>query len=238
MKTLPEIVNEISSTLTQKGYELIKEDRDSLYQLLKSDQFQKDLKKSEIILSDLSTQAYFFILLHRLEKEINENQKIITLLNEIYKKTENKRLSEKNLKPFFTESYKRYISNICKYFLDSKFTRKLPGQRDTEEYKYIYKMIDKIKKSDKSEKYYISCHIGHFSLYKSAICRKNVEHRKEHKNRIMTLKDYKKYGQTYYSKASDHDLAKEDKTILKTISEKYDIVRTLIDGLFSNFTDF
>jgi hypothetical protein len=239
MKKLTEIVNDISTTLNETGYELIKEDRESLYKLIQSEQFLQDLKKNEVV-DKISTESYFFILLSQLERKI-DNDQVLNKFIDIYNKTNNERtsnVSRKNIKEFLTVDHKNYIANICKYFLDRRFTEKIPGQQKSGNFKYIYKMIDEIQNSNEKNKFYVSCHIGHFSLYKSAICRKNIEHRNQTKNRIMTLRDYKKYGQTYYKKASKYKIDKETNKILNYFSKKYDMVRSVIDTMFSKLTSF
>lgn len=235
MKSLTDIANDISTTLNDTGYELIQEDDDSLYSFLSSQKFFQDLNEYSFS-NKLSPESYFTILLLQLSRQVQEKESILHIFNKNLNKTSTKQQYDGKEINNFIKKYRNleFLVNILNYFLSDEQIKSLPGENG--EYKYIFKMIKKLKniKSNK-KKYYISCHIGNFSLFKTGLCRKNIEHRNKYKNRPMTLSDYEKYGKSYYSKASNTDLAKEQKldNTLYSISKNFNMARSTIDTVFT-----
>lgn len=236
MKKLTDIANDISTTLNKVGYDLIKEDKESLYTLLGSEQFLEDFNDKDIT-TEINSKSYFLISFLQTKRRLKERKDKLFQFKDLLQKTKDKNIKDNTIDFLEQNEIISFIVHICDYFTDQKFIEKLPGQNSNGKYKYFYEIIEKIQNSDRKSKYFLSHHIGNLSLFKTSICRKNIEHKNKVNQSVMTLDDYKKFGLTYYKKASKHEKAEEEgmKTTLQKVSNNFDVVRSTIDLVFEDF---
>lgn len=186
-KFYDDLIREFKS-LPNKAHSLFEEDRDSILEFIKSEQFFDCLFENKII-KNIDIEIFFYALLIH----INENREQFNL-------DDNKIKHTRTLE---------YLASTLKQFLHSNDIYNLPVKDDNKQYKYIFEMIKACQNISDQERFFVFCHIGNFSLYKTTIKAENTQYRTEFKDRPIGEEEYENYARTYYKKASDHKTAKQ-----------------------------
>lgn len=230
---LIELVKDVSDRLPEEAEELLREDTESLKVYLASEAFLDDLHSGQLPIA-VGTDVFFLVLLFQLQRKINEDERFQRDFLHQLRSTSDKSWSKSSVKSFLDDQHLIfYLVKMLDRFVDAEELYNLPN-RDDDDYRYVFEMIEASRESNDSERYQIFCHIGNYSLYLTGVFPDYIRYRHERKNRPMDVNSYCNYGKTYYEKAAKHRLARKQslEPVLKKLSRGYDLVRTSLELMF------
>ena len=91
-------------------------------------------------------------------------------------------------------------------------------------------MIADSLRSDYTDKFYIHCHIGDYTLFLTGMVPECVEYKYGHRRRPIDRHYYVDFGKTYYALASEHSEARENglSGTLSKISESFEAITRIL----------
>ena len=129
-----------------------------------------------------------------------------------------------------------YLANMLATFVQTSRLYKM--ERDDEkQYRYIINMIEKIQRSDSARRFYIYCHIGNYTLFFTGMFQEYLEHKFKYKKTLIDSRYYIDFGKTYFSLASEHDMARQHELddTLHSLSEGFEIITKLLQYMRNEY---
>jgi len=210
---------------------LINGDEDVIAKMIDSDRvFNKVMSCTERILA-ISPYFLFSLLLRKAFKEKREDVKFIEKTIDVLN----------NMKPVIPWNQNRlmslledthisnYIANMLAQFIESSKLFSM-GDDEKRSHQYIVDMITNSLHSDNSEKFYIYCHIGNYTLFLTGMIPEYIKYRYESKRRPVDKHYYVGFGKTYYGLASEHTNARRNRLTgtLSQLSEGFEAVSQVL----------
>ncbi len=217
---------------------LIRGDEDIIGKMIDSDRvFSKVMNCKERIL-EVSPYFLFSLLLRRALREKREDTEFIEETIEILNSTESVTPWNRNRLLGLLEDKKvsNYIVNVLTKFAKSSRLFKIV-EGEEESYNYIVDMIADSLRSDNIRKFYTYCHIGNYALFLTGMVPEYIEYRYEYKQRPVDEHYYVDFGKAYFSLASEHINARENRLsdTLSQLSEGFEVVVQVLRFMNSEY---
>lgn len=228
-----EVVDSVSPQIDEQAKNLFREDHQSLKVYLGSQSFFEDLMAEDSSVR-LSPEILFFIMYEQFKRKLRDESSFQKLMIENMKENGADQISSEVSPEFFEDqSLIQYLVTMLKRFVKTNDVYKLPVN-DDKRYKYVFEMLEASRDSSDTESFQIFLHIGNYSLFLTGLFPEWIRYRHEHKNRPMDIDSYRKYGKTFFDRASNHRLARRRKLepVLSKLSKGYDFVRSSVELIF------